>query len=583
MPRLKQRIRKHHQKTRSGCQACRACRVKCSEEKPACGRCSKSGRECVYNAPKTWFFEPSCFDRGPSSPSSKSKTTISERAQTLKKLERQHLVPCRHKPKEWRLEFYPIPAPISETISSDPEESRAFQMYVCRCRYVCEVVEESDMMLFTDIIPQMSHDIPAVKWGMLCIASCFASMADPARAAKYHIFCERQYLKIIHFMTQKRSSTLSRSAALIVCILLVSIEAHRHDQARLFVHFKSAVAILQENDSADQPEHIDKSLRQIIERFGARLSVLTGNDIDPLQSTVKTSLFYTCSLVDFYRLIYHICRRLTRDMFKPSLERSIIQRQCIDLLVPYWNPKQQDISLKGHKHGTSRQVYLRIQHHICRLVLSNLHKARATMFEESEETLRLILRECRQFSNMKSGGSNSSTDSKERTIRLGYCLELIQCVFFVASECHDLTIRQEAITFLRHCCRREKFWDSYHAATIAEWLLAEEHKQRELLATAGTTQCNQLMISSMELYQDTGGLGHAFRRPAWARIEYYRDSILEHHWLLMHEDKQQRELQGTTDAAKPKDVAPCYQLDFPVWPSTARMIWQAYDSGKSKN
>ncbi|KFA64311.1 hypothetical protein S40285_02950 [Stachybotrys chlorohalonatus IBT 40285] len=40
--------RKEHRKTKLGCLACRAKRVKCDETRPVCLRCSRNNRECVY-------------------------------------------------------------------------------------------------------------------------------------------------------------------------------------------------------------------------------------------------------------------------------------------------------------------------------------------------------------------------------------------------------------------------------------------------------------------------------------------------------------------------------------------------------
>ncbi|KAF2866328.1 hypothetical protein BDV95DRAFT_208403 [Massariosphaeria phaeospora] len=44
--------RKAHSKVRSGCVACRTKRVKCDEIKPACRRCQRNGRCCMYSLPR---------------------------------------------------------------------------------------------------------------------------------------------------------------------------------------------------------------------------------------------------------------------------------------------------------------------------------------------------------------------------------------------------------------------------------------------------------------------------------------------------------------------------------------------------
>ncbi|KAH7322996.1 hypothetical protein B0I35DRAFT_476891 [Stachybotrys elegans] len=44
--------RREHKKTKLGCIACRAKKVKCDETRPVCLRCSRNKRECVYETPE---------------------------------------------------------------------------------------------------------------------------------------------------------------------------------------------------------------------------------------------------------------------------------------------------------------------------------------------------------------------------------------------------------------------------------------------------------------------------------------------------------------------------------------------------
>ncbi|OJJ46785.1 hypothetical protein ASPZODRAFT_65964 [Penicilliopsis zonata CBS 506.65] len=44
-------VRLYHKKSRHGCVRCKARRVKCDEEKPACGGCTRHAVPCVYNTP----------------------------------------------------------------------------------------------------------------------------------------------------------------------------------------------------------------------------------------------------------------------------------------------------------------------------------------------------------------------------------------------------------------------------------------------------------------------------------------------------------------------------------------------------
>lgn len=53
------RTKRFHHKTRNGCMTCRERRVKCDENKPACGKCARAGVRCKgYAVVKTWLFKP---------------------------------------------------------------------------------------------------------------------------------------------------------------------------------------------------------------------------------------------------------------------------------------------------------------------------------------------------------------------------------------------------------------------------------------------------------------------------------------------------------------------------------------------
>ena len=67
----KERTKRHHHKTRTGCSVCKRRHFKCDEKKPACLRCVLSNKECEYNVPETRRF-PSTPSEQPASPAASS-------------------------------------------------------------------------------------------------------------------------------------------------------------------------------------------------------------------------------------------------------------------------------------------------------------------------------------------------------------------------------------------------------------------------------------------------------------------------------------------------------------------------------
>jgi Fungal Zn(2)-Cys(6) binuclear cluster domain len=66
----KERSKRHHNKTRTGCSTCKRRHFKCDEKKPSCLRCILAGKECAYNIPQPKTFPPPPQDSNLSPPSS---------------------------------------------------------------------------------------------------------------------------------------------------------------------------------------------------------------------------------------------------------------------------------------------------------------------------------------------------------------------------------------------------------------------------------------------------------------------------------------------------------------------------------
>jgi len=45
--------RLYHKKSRTGCQRCKARRVKCDEKRPTCSGCNRHGMPCIYALPRS--------------------------------------------------------------------------------------------------------------------------------------------------------------------------------------------------------------------------------------------------------------------------------------------------------------------------------------------------------------------------------------------------------------------------------------------------------------------------------------------------------------------------------------------------
>ena len=199
------------------------------------------------------------------------------------------------------------------------------------------------------------------------------------------------------------------------------------------------------------------------------------------------------------------------------------------------------------------------------------------MFHGCEESFCAILGECDRFSDANFRGDAVRGSSQASPIRLAFSTEFIMNLFFVATESHSFEIRMKAIGSLRQYRRREKYWDSFHAACLAEWLLEEEQKTRALYHAGKKVDRRQLVFSSLQIYVDDDGFGSSFRRPSWAQVEVESQREVTQHWVCLEEAAF-----GSPAFPKATGKRLCYGLEGPVWPSAAKMVAQMALYGQIK-
>jgi hypothetical protein len=212
-------------------------RVKCDEEKPACHRCRRLGRQCAgYSVPKPWLFEPGkrssqpdqddVQDNGSGTDSSDDSWRSPEHITTDRHMARQHLeaeIPSIM--SQHQRPGLVLPRHIPIIIGQTPYERRAFQMYVELGPAILEVADGGDYEFLVKTIPQACHTENALlRAAILCITSHFISMADPQQRDLHCLVSEFQYLKIIKSMVYSKLEPQPWPTNIILCIFLVIIE-----------------------------------------------------------------------------------------------------------------------------------------------------------------------------------------------------------------------------------------------------------------------------------------------------------------------------------------------------------------------
>ncbi|RVX66404.1 hypothetical protein B0A52_09634 [Exophiala mesophila] len=406
-----------------------------------------------------------------------------------------------------------IPPSLPHLLKWTPEEGSRFQYYLAICRTTLETALESDAELFCTILPQASHRVPAIRSALVCFASYAESLAetDPIRRQSHRQVAERQYEKVLLSAASIGGSRRSDSDWLevfLVALLLRCIETYRHDYVRAKTHLVGSARIVTEKGGISHFQNptlaIDNSIKHIISRVDAKVRL---EAVQPDLARISPMTPF----LEFNLVVSKICKRLEAlrkgvvDGDGETINKRSVIYQCVDELDRYFFSFQNVTKSPDDKGQTSSSfsassIYLQVQYEICRLVLIELadegHGTRRSLSSSSKTTStspsplpspsphQHILDLITQFADLQHPPHpHSHLDSTSpktvhyrgnRRVYLGFGVELIPSVLFIATESPDRATRRSAISFLRSSYRQEWLWDSFNATRIAEWLTSEE-------------------------------------------------------------------------------------------------------------
>lgn len=479
----------------------------------------------------------------------------------------QQIVPTRSRGS------MPIFQTVPTSIKDTTQERQTFHMFAHICHSVGEVAETSDLEMFAQVIPRACHHVTALRQAVMCLTAFVASISDPSQQDKHYLFCEYQYMKVIQSMAESQVTSVNWVETILVCLLLVTLEAHRNDFSRAITHLKAGVALFREHQFTPQAASMEVALRRVLERFYIQLLSVGQNEQVSLETNRASDSVYVH--VDLNQAVYELCQNLQAFRTSPVSDQRRLQQECLQILDENIAHFQSMTLHQCKGRDQYRDAYLTIQYQTCRLVLLNTHKDRFQMFKGCNEDFQTLLDACRHYSDVNSRREEAVADSFRRPIRFGYATEFIMNVFFIACECHSLSIRKSAITFLRQCYRREKSWDSFHAASIAEWLLKREDRLRSLTDCDEQVETNHLILEYVQLHkEDEYRTLSSFRRPSWALVGVESRHGITEHWVHLGGPELESSTSTETAPQTPPNQKLCYQFHRPVWPSTARMIGQ---------
>ncbi|CAI6340051.1 unnamed protein product [Periconia digitata] len=234
---LRQIERQYKLRVKTGCETCRARRVKCDETKPECSRCTKTGRKC--EGYKTTASSPSA------SASYRNPSFL--------------VVPQRATPPT------SVPRSPSRTLSPDAMENRSF--YYFQSHTLPKWTEFFDSDLWTQQVLQLSHQEPAIKHGILALSSMHEKFETTIPSSKADTFGFRQYMEAVNH-SHKLISGHQRHGrdvekVLVACIIFTCYENLAGNYRAANMHLESGLRILAQHRQSIGQGNTSASLESI--------------------------------------------------------------------------------------------------------------------------------------------------------------------------------------------------------------------------------------------------------------------------------------------------------------------------------
>ncbi|KAK0667771.1 hypothetical protein QBC41DRAFT_365940 [Cercophora samala] len=465
-------------KVRSGCVTCKRRHVKCDEAKPACQRCLKWQGFC--DGYKTAELAPPKDDRrrrrsSPSARSEKSDSGLPANFETLQLSDQ-----------------FGVEENSSQESSQNSELDDHWETFYCDCWSSLASNLGGGWFsspLFTQTIPQISQDEPAIRYAIMAIAALACSLSPnivPADSSvgdanDYHYNAALthygQAIRLIRLQQEPNSASTLR-VAVVACILFACFEILHgsHEAAVNHISFGSLML----SGQADVAQlKLEDEIMQVFERMewsAWSIGLMTGTVQVPIEinsrfspDDMPTKFSGLGEARRWWDAIQHWTLHFSQAMAGPTYADGdflpgikTMQSQCLGMLER-WNSLFWPLytTASSPRKGSSyyQATSLLLQSIVLHAYISSFgfqdHYALEQITSQFKEMVRLsgillsnqtVFKGCSEVFTLDSGPTCS--------------------LFLAATKCLDPTVQAEATSFLTKYARRDGFWDSRAALGI---------------------------------------------------------------------------------------------------------------------
>ncbi|TVY46579.1 Transcriptional regulatory protein [Lachnellula occidentalis] len=458
-------------KTRTGCFTCKIRRVKCDEAKPACNRCSSTGRKC---------------DGFPQDASSSSNDGGSPGISTKR---------------------------ISTKVPGSAQEKRGFHYFIQQT--APELCGFYNTGFWESLVLQTSAAEPALRHSVIAIGAIHEEFAakrveqGPGVQSEGSAFATNQYTKAIgHLRRSLATGKQKPLTALMSCILFVCFDSLRGYFESAMVHLQSGLRILRDMTRTPDIEHIiDNIISPLFLRLSVQ-SILYVDTRDPEdRHNFATELTLVChtkegvpetfeTLEEARSCLMEGADGLFRMFYLTDGRKPMISQpaEAFNMFEKYsaqlrdWNLAYEKF-MNSHSHSfSSKQIrgaaLLKIHHmtaYIMAACTPSIDDFRCmgeaincpTTFTKFTNEFITIINLCRSLITTAEQDARNGITPLTFSTDLG----LIGPLYYVAGKCRIPQIREEAVELLGRCPRREGMWDSVAASNLVQelWQVEAQH------------------------------------------------------------------------------------------------------------
>lgn len=440
--------------------------MKCDEGKPACKKCTSTGRKC---------------DGYSSLPFSRRDLHAASRALSEHSSSGDDLAGIDHAP---------LARIVTDPAFSDVLEKRYFQFF--RQRTVASTNSLMACRFWDRIVLQICHVEPAVKHAILALSSLHQvsdARNNAELAQKHQDYADYHHHRALVAAQKLLSSSTAEDIdrVLIACVVFICYDNVRGNYQAAAIHTHSGRSILAQHRTRLKRLARRNDLAEIQQLFGRLdISAITFSEQSSKYAYRITDFFNSspqlvpddfttvdearAPLVDHVRWVLLLGGELHEAERAGDVDYLVaLDQQRVTLIshLQQWLEHFEKIVGREPYASRSLTLTLRLWHSSAQLQLGTIYEDTEMRFDAFHDTFARIVDYAEAIMALLA--------EQEERYNFSFDLGISIPLFMVAQRCRDPSIRRRAIALMRTESRQEGAWESVGAADVVErWMLAEE-------------------------------------------------------------------------------------------------------------